>query len=158
MKTGRSVPKLFQVYFQTYAPSLRLDDGKGDYPKGYANPWPYHWSAPGYAGGFIGSASDAMRAFYFISTQPEFKQMAQWYTPNGLASSEDTENLLGLGIFGKCHFAGRGQAVVYEGNMGPSLMILAYLRGSVFYITTTRSVNSVTLSELFQKLIQSSLP
>jgi hypothetical protein len=157
LSTGKSVPQLFRENFSAYAPSLRLDDGKGNYPGGYPIPWPYHWSAPGFGGGFIGSATDAMRVFCFVATQPEFNQMTQWYTPNGSISSETSESLLGLGIFGKSHFARTGQAVVYEGNMGPSLMILARVRGSVFYIATTHNMEPVKLSDLFQKLIQSSL-
>jgi hypothetical protein len=157
MKTGKSVPQLFREYFQMYAPSLRLDDGKGNYPSGYPTPWPYHWSAPGFGGGFIGSAADAMRVFCYIATQPEFKLMTRWYTPNGSISSEVSENLLGFGIFGKSHFARHGQAEVYEGNMGPALMILARLQGSVFYIATAHNMEPSKLSDLFQKLIQSSL-
>lgn len=157
LSTGKSVPQLFREYFHTYAPSLRLDDGRGNYPGGYPNPWPYHWSAPGFGGGFIGSATDAMRVFCYIATQPEFKQMTRWYTPSGLTPSEVSENLLGFGILGKSHFTRYGQAVVYEGNMGPSLMILARLRGSVFYIATTYIVEPPKLYELFQKLIESSL-
>jgi CubicO group peptidase (beta-lactamase class C family) len=157
LSTGKSLPQLFREYFHTYAPSLRLDDGRGNYPSGYPNPWPYHWSAPGFGGGFIGSATDAMRVFCYIATQPEFKQMIQWYTPNGLVSPDAGETLLGLGIFGKSHFTRYGQAVVYEGNMGPSLMILAQLRGSIFYIATAYTVEPAKLSGLFQKLIESSL-
>lgn len=157
LSTGKSVSQLFRDHFHAYAPSLRLDDGKGKYPNGYPNPWPYHWSAPGFGGGFIGSAVDAMRVICFVAAQPEFKQMTQWYTPTGSISSESSENLLGLGILGKSHFAGLGQGVVYEGNMGPSLMIIARLRGSIFYIATTHTMEPAKLSELFQKLIQSSI-
>ena len=151
--TGKTVVRLMRQYFGPYAPSLRLDDGKGRYPRGYLHPWPYHWSGPGYAGGFIGTATDAMRTLAFIASQPEWKTMAQWYAPDGSRSHEHNANLLGLGIFGKSHFAGLGQAVVYEGNMGPCQMILARVRGSVFYIASAHSIAPSQLSDLFQKLI-----
>ncbi len=130
--TGKTVVQLMRKYFGLYAPSLRLDDGKGSYPRGYLQPWPYHWSGPGYAGGFIGTATDAMRTLAYIASQPEWKIMTQWYAPDGSRSMEQNGNLLGLGIFGKSHFAGLGQAVVYEGNMGPCQMILARVSGSVY--------------------------
>jgi hypothetical protein len=157
LRTGKTLQQLFHQYFGAYAPSLRLDDGKGKYPQGYPRIWPYHWSAPGYAGGFIGSAADAMRIFSFITSQPEFKIMTRWYAPNGLISKETNENLLGLGIFGNSHFAGRGEAVVYEGNMGPCQMILAKVEGRVFYISSAHQVELPKLSELFQRLISITL-
>jgi hypothetical protein len=151
--TGKPVIRLFQQYFCRYAPSLRIDDGKGDYPRGYARPWPYHWSAPGYAGGFIGTAADAMRVFYFVSERPEFKVMTTWLAPKGSDQAQATDNLVGLGIFGRRNYAGRGEAIVYEGNMGPCQMILAKLGDTVFYIATAHSVPPADLSILFQKLI-----
>jgi hypothetical protein len=153
LRTGKSLQQLFHQYFGAYAPSLRFDDGKGNYPQGYPRIWPYHWSAPGYAGGFIGSAADAMRVFSFVTSQPEFRIMTRWYSTNGSISADTSGNLLGLGIFGKSHFAGRGEAVVYEGNMGPCQMILAEVEGRVFYISTAHQVELPKLSELFQRLI-----
>jgi len=153
LRTGKSLQQLFHQYFGAYAPSLRLDNGKGNYPQGYPRIWQYHWSAPGYAGGFIGSAADAMRVFSFVTSQPEFRIMTRWYATNGSISTDTSGNLLGLGIFGKSHFAGRGEAVVYEGNMGPCQMILAEVEGRVFYISTAHQVELPKLSELFQKLI-----
>lgn len=151
--TGKTVVQLIRKYFGPCAPSLRLDDGKSSYPRGYLQPWPYHWSGPGYAGGFIGSATDAMQALAFIASQPEWKIMTQWYAPDGSKSDEHNDNLLGLGIFGKSHFAGFGQAVVYEGNMGPCQMILARVNGSVFYIASAHNLGLSQLSDLFQRLI-----
>jgi hypothetical protein len=157
VRTGKTLQQLFHQYFDAYAPSLRLDDGKGSFPPGYPRIWPYHWSAPGYAGGFIGSAADAMRVFSFVKSQPEFRIMTRWYAPNGSVSRENSGNLLGLGIFGKSHFAGSGESVVYEGNMGPCQMILAVVRDRVFYISTAHQVEPPILTALFQKLIVISL-
>jgi len=157
LRTGDSLQQLFHRYFGSYAPSLRLDDGKGNYPRGYPRVWPYHWSAPGYAGGFIGSAADAMRVFAFVASEPEFKTMTRWYTPDGSAAKEASENLLGLGLFGNSHFAGRGEAVVYKGDMGPCQMILARVSGSIFYISSAHQVGLLRLSELFERLIDISL-
>jgi hypothetical protein len=156
-RTGKTVSQLFQETFRRYAPSLRLDDGKGNYPVGYAKPWPYHWSAPGFAGGFIGSAADAMRVFCFVSSEPQFARMTAWLTPTGSDPNTPSNNLIGLGVFGKRNFAGCGQAVAYEGNMGPCQMILARVSGSVFYISSAHQVELPKLSELFQRLIAISL-
>jgi len=153
LHTGKTVQQLFRQYFGSYAPSLRLDDGKGNYPRGYPKPWPYHWISPGYAGGFIGSATDAMRAFAYVASQPEFEIMIRWYSPDGSVSDETSDHLLGLGVFGKSNSAGLGEAVVYEGNMGPCQMILARVRGSVFYIASAHNIGPSQLSDLFQRLI-----
>ncbi|MBM4175553.1 MAG: beta-lactamase family protein [Ignavibacteria bacterium] len=153
LHTGKTVQQLFRQYFGAYAVSLRIDDGKGNYPRGYPKPWPYHWISPGYAGGFIGSATDAMRTFAYISTQPEFKIMTRWYSAGGSVSDETSDHLLGLGVFGKSNFAGLGEAVVYEGNMGPCQMILARVRGSIFYIASAHNIGPSQLSDLFQRLI-----
>ena len=155
--TGKSVAQLIRQYFGRYAPSLRLDDGKGSYPRGYLQPWPYHWSGPGYAGGLIGSATDAMRTLAHIASQPEWNLMTQWYAPDGSRSMQQNVSLLGLGIFGKPHFAGFGQAVVYEGNMGPCQMIVARVRGTVFYIASANNIGPAQLSGLFQRLIALSI-
>ncbi len=155
--TGKAVPRLFHDEFDEYAPSVRLDDGKGNYPPGYARPWPYHWSAPGYAGAFIGTATDAMRVFYFVSLQPQFRTMTTWLAPVGPEQAPPAENLVGLGIFGKRNYSGRGEAIVYEGNMGPCQMILAKLGDSVFYIATAHNVAPSDLGKLFQKLISNSM-
>lgn len=149
----KTVQQLFRQYFGSYAPSLRLDDGKGNYPRGYPKPWPYHWISPGYAGGFIGSATDAMHAFAYVASQPEFEIMTRWYSPDGSVADEISDHLLGLGVFGKSNFAGLGEAAVYEGDMGPSQMVLAKVNGSIFCIYSSHSVGVPRLSELFQKLI-----
>ncbi len=155
--TGKSIAQLFDKYFGTIGPSLRLDDGKGNYPEGYLRPWPYHWSAPGFAGGFVGTAEDAMRVFAYIAAQPEFRTMTRWYLPDGTIARETTDNLLGLGLFGKKHFAGQGEAVVYEGNMGPCQMILARVGGCICYIASSAEVDPPKLSQLFQRLIAVSM-
>ena len=154
LHTGKTVPQLFREYFGAYAASLRLDDGKGNYPRGYADPWPYHWSSPGYAGGFIGDAADAMRTLAFIAAQPEFETMTRWYAPDGSISREVSGHLLGLGVFGESDFAGLGQAAVYEGDMGLCQMILARVKGSVFCIYSSHNIGRPKLSELFQKLVR----
>ena len=156
-RTGKTVSQLFQETFRSYAPSLRLDDGKGNYPSGYVKPWPYHWTSPGFAGGFIGSATDAMRVFYFVSSEAEFKEMTTWLTPSGSDPNSPSNNLIGLGIFGKRSFADREQVVVYEGNMGPCQMIIAKVLGTVFYIASSHVVAPADLSNLFQRLIGMSL-
>ena len=155
--SGMRIEQLIRQYFGSYAPSLRLDDGNGSYPRGYVQPWPYHWSGPGYAGGFIGTATDAMRTFAYIASQPEWKQMTQWYALDGSKSLGRNASLLGLGIFGKSQFADLGEAVAYEGNMGPCQMILARVRGSVFYIASAHNIGLSQLNTLFQRLVTLSI-
>jgi hypothetical protein len=155
--TGKPIPQLFRQYFGLLAPSIRPDDGKGNYPRGYVNPWPYHWISPGFAGGFVGTATDAMRAFTYVALQPEFKVMTHWYHTDGSFSSERGDHLLGLGIFGDSHFAGLGEASIYEGDMGPSQMILGRIKGSTFCIYSSHNIGRVKLSELFQRLVHVSL-
>lgn len=43
-ETNKTVNDLLGEYFKSIAPSIKMDDGKGNYPKGYPNPWPYHYS------------------------------------------------------------------------------------------------------------------
>jgi hypothetical protein len=155
--TGKTVPQLFRQYFGVLAPSIRPDDGKGAYPRGYANPWPYHWSSPGFGGSSIGTAADAMRALTYIASQPEFKLMTHWYHTDGSFSNEPAEHLLGLGIFGNSNFCGLGEASIYEGDMGPSQMILARIKGSTFCIYSSHNIGRVNLGELFQRLVHVSL-
>jgi hypothetical protein len=157
-KTQKTIPALFRQYFGSFAPSIRLDDGKGNYPQGYMKPWPYHWSSPGFAGGFIGTASDALRLLAYIASQPEFAVMTHWYKTDGSYSSGRGEHLLGLGIFGSSDFAGLGQASFYEGDMGPCQMILAQVKGSTFCIYSSHSIGRPQLRELFERLIRISFP
>jgi beta-lactamase family protein len=151
--TGMTVTELFKKYFCSFAPSIRLDDGKGNYPQGYVKPWPYHWSSPGFAGGFIGTATDAMRVFTYIASQAEFKVMTRWYRTDGSLSIEAGAHLLGFGVFGTSEFGGLGEAAIYEGDMGPSQMILARIKGSTFCIYSSHNVGGANLAKLFQKLV-----
>ena len=130
IETGLGLDSLVRTSFASVAPSLRYDDGHGRYPRGYAKPWPYHWSCPGYGGGLIGTATDAMRAFAWIATQPEFKRMTRWSKPDGSPEQSSLDHLLGLGLFGRRDLAGRGEAAFYDGDIGPCQMILARVRGS----------------------------
>jgi hypothetical protein len=152
-ETGLGMDSLVRSSLASVAPSLRHDDGQGRYPRGYANPWPYHWSCPGYGGGLIGTAADAMRAFAWIATQPEFKRMTRWSKPDGSPDSSGLDHLLGLGVFGRRDLAGRGEAAFYDGDLGPCQMILARVRGRVFYIATTHRMGLRPLNELFARLV-----
>jgi len=76
-ESKKKFEKLVLENFHTKAPSIRMDDGKAKYPKCYMNPWPYHWAAPGYAGGMVGTAEDAIKVFEYISMQKEFSVMVQ---------------------------------------------------------------------------------
>lgn len=153
IETGVGLDSLVRTSFASVAPSLRYDDGHGRYPGGYAKPWPYHWSCPGYGGGLVGTATDAMRAFAWIATQPEFKRMTRWSKPDGSPEQSSPDHLLGLGVFGRRDLAGRGEAAFYDGDVGPCQMILARVRGRVFYIATTHRMGLGPLNELFSRLV-----
>jgi hypothetical protein len=157
LQTKKSISELFREYFGPVAPTIRLDDGKGDYPKGYVNPWPYHWSSPGFGGSFIGSAADALRLFTYINSQTEFFVMTHWYKPDGSYSSGRGDHLLGLGVFGVSNFAGQGLASVYEGDMGPCQMILAHVKGSTFCIYSSHNSGRSELKKVFERLVTMSL-
>ena len=153
IETGLGLDSLVCTSFASVAPSLRYDDGRGRYPRGYAKPWPYHWSCPGYGGGLIGTAADAMRAFAWIATQPEFKRMTRWSKPDGSPEQSSPDHLLGLGVFGRRDLAGCAEAAFYDGDLGPCQMILARVRGRVFYIATTHRMGLGPLNELFSRLV-----
>jgi hypothetical protein len=157
LHTQKTVPELFREYYAPLARTVRLDDGKGNYPRGYLSPWPYHWSSPGFAGGFIGSAADALRLFTYVTSQTEYSVMTHWYKPDGSSSSGTGDHLLGLGIFGSSNFAGQGLGAVYEGDMGPCQMILARVKGSSFCIYSSHNMGRSELSKLFQRLVTMSL-
>jgi hypothetical protein len=152
-ETGESVDSLVRARLAAIAPSLRYDDGHGRYPRGYVRPWPYHWSCPGYGGGLIGTAADAMRAFAWIASQPEFVQMTRWSKPNGSPERVETDHRLGLGLFGRRDLAGCGPAAFYDGDLGPCQMILARVGGRVFYVATTRPVGLERLNAVFSRLV-----
>ena len=155
LETGHSVDSLIHSRFAAVAPTLRYDDGHGRYPRGYPRPWPYHWSCPGYGGGLIGSAADAMRAFAWIASQPEFVQITRWSKPDGSPDRAETDHRLGLGLFGRRDLAGCGEAAFYDGDIGPCQMILARVRGHIFYIATTHRVSLGHLNEVFSRLVAS---
>jgi hypothetical protein len=152
-ETGRSVDALVRARFAAIAPSLRYDDGHGRYPRGYVRPWPYHWSCPGYGGGLIGTAADAMRAFAWIASQPEFVEITRWSKPDGSPEPVATDHGLGLGLFSRKDLAGCGPAAFYDGDIGPCQMILARVRGRVFYIATTRRIGLERLNAVFARLV-----
>ena len=152
-ETGESVDSLVRARLIAIAPSLRYDDGQGRYPRGYVRPWPYHWSCPGYGGGLIGTAADAMRAFAWIASQPEFARMTRWSKPDGSPERVETDHRLGLGLFGRKDLAGCGPAVFYDGDIGPCQMVLARVRGRVFYMATTRPVGLERLNAVFSRLV-----
>jgi hypothetical protein len=116
--------------FHSIAPSLRMDNGKAKYPKGYINPWPYHWSAPGFAGGLICTAEDAIKVFEFISKQKEFNLMSKSYDIDGSFASFDR---WGLGVYLNSDFNGLGRTVYYDGNMGACKMDIYLINNKIFY-------------------------
>jgi hypothetical protein len=116
--------------FNSIAPSLRMDNGKAKYPKGYMNPWPYHWTAPGYAGGLICTAEDAIKILDYISKQKEFSIMSKSYDVDGSIASFDR---WGLGLYLKTDFNGLGKTIYYDGNMGACKMDFYMINNKIYY-------------------------
>jgi len=118
-----------------------MDDGNGNYPKGYINPWPYHYSLSSYSGGMIGTIEDYLRMMAYISKQPEFKIMTDWVkVVNGWGH--------GLGI------EGEGNKVIYLGNSGANLSWLLMFDSKIIYVHTANDLDN----EKFQGFLDDVIP
>ena len=117
--------------FHSIAPSIKMDDGKAKYPKCYVNPWPYHWAAPGYAGGMVSTAEDAIKTFGFISKQKEFSIMSKSYNLDGSDAQNDK---LGLGIYLDSNYGGLGKTIYYDGIIGVSKMNIYSINNKIYYV------------------------
>jgi len=118
-----------------------MDNGNGNYPKGYMNPWPYHYSLSAYSGGMIGTIEDYLRMMAYISKQPEFKIMTDWVAVvNGWKH--------GLGI------EGEGNKVIYPGNSGANLSWLLMVDSKIIYIHTANDLDN----EKFQGFLDNVIP
>ncbi len=128
-ETKKTVNVLFEEHFKKIAPSIRMDDGNGNYPKGYMNPWPYHYSLSSYSGGMIGTIEDYLSMMAYISKQPEFKIMTDWVkVVNGWNH--------GLGI------EGEGNKVIYPGNSGANMSWLIMVDSKIIYIHTSNDLDN----------------
>jgi len=140
-ETKKTVNALLGEHFKEIAPSIRLDNGKGNYPKGYVNPWPYHYSLSAYSGGMIGTIEDYLKMMAFISKQPEFKKMTDWVKViNGWNH--------GLGI------EGEGDTIIYPGNSGANLSWFIKIDSKIIYIHTTNDLDNYK----FQGFINDVIP
>ena len=127
-ETRKTVDKLLSERFKEISPSIRMDDGNGNYPKGYM-PWPYHYSLSSYSGGMIGTIEDYLRMMAYISKQPEFKIMTDWVRDvNGYK--------YGLGIFGE------ENTIKYPGNSGANLSWLIKIDSKIIYIHTANDLDN----------------
>lgn len=140
-ETKKTVNELLKEQFQEISPSIRMDNGNGNYPKGYVNPWPYHYSLSAYSGGMIGTIEDYLRMMSFISKQPEFTIMTDWViVVNGWKH--------GLGI------EGEGNKVIYPGNSGANLSWLIKIDSKIIYIHTANELDN----EKFQIFLNIVIP
>ncbi len=131
----------YQSSLKVIAPSIRMDNGNGNYPKGYMNPWPYHYSLSGYSGGLIGTIEDYLRMMAYISKQPEFKIMTDWVkVVNGWNH--------GLGI------EGEGNKIIYPGNSGANLSWLIKVDSKIIYIHTANDLDN----DKFQGFVNNVIP
>ncbi len=144
---------IIKQYFAKIAPSLRMDDGKGNYPAGYKNPWPYHWSAPGYTGGLISNAEDAIKVFSYISNQPEFEQMTDW-----IEDQTKSNHLVGKGIFGFKNFGDFGTVVYYDGDMMANQMLIMKINKTIYYFHTTYSSGLENLINFAKQIVSIAQP
>ena len=145
---NKSFEDLIREYFGSVSPTLRLDDGKGKYPRGYSNPWPYHWSTTGYAGGLISTAEDAMKVFSFITKSPEYQQMSEW-----IKDPEKSNHLIGMGIFAFDNFHNFGRTVYYDGDMMANQMFIIKIGNMIYYFHTTHQVMLEDLINFSYKVI-----
>ncbi|MCK4715478.1 MAG: beta-lactamase family protein [Candidatus Marinimicrobia bacterium] len=146
--TGTSFDQLIKKYFSEIAPTLRMDDGKGNYPKGYMKPWPFHWGTTGYSGSLISTAEDAMKVFSYITNQPEFKLMSDWHRRT------HNENMLcGFGILGYENYHGLGKAIYYDGNMIACQMFILKIDNMVYYFHTAHMENTERLYNLVRDIV-----
>ena len=129
-ESKKSFEQIINDNFHSITPSLRMDNGKAKYPKGYMNPWPYHWSAPGFAGGLICTAEDAIRVFEYVSRQKEFMEMSKSYNCDGSISQTDR---LGFGVYLDSNFNGLGRTIYYDGNMGACKMDIYMIGKKIYY-------------------------
>jgi len=127
-ETNKTVNELLKEYFKDIASSIRMDDGKGNYPKGYIKPWPYHYSQTGFSGGLIGTMEDYLKMMAYITKQPEFKIMTSWV-------KEVNELKWGLGIFGQYNH------VMYQGNSGANLSFFIKIDSKIIYVHTTNELD-----------------
>ena len=126
-ETGRTVDELVSERFKEISPSIRMDNGNGNYPKGYM-PWPYHYSLSSYSGGMIGTIEDYLRMMAYISKQPEFKIMTDWVkVVNGWGH--------GLGI------EGEGNKIIYPGNSGANQSWLIMIDSKIIYVHTANDLD-----------------
>jgi len=140
-ETGKTVDELLSQQFKGISPSIRMDNGNGNYPKGYMNPWPYHYSLSAYSGGMIGTIEDYLRMMAYISKQPEFKIMTDWVKViNGWSH--------GLGI------EGEGNKVIYPGNSGANLSWLIKVDSKIIYVHTANELDN----EKFQGFLKNVIP
>lgn len=144
----KNINKIISEYFHQNFPSLRMDDGKGNYPSGYMKPWPYHWSATGFAGGVIGTSENAIKVFAFISQQPEFGQMTNW-----IEDKNKSNHLVGMGIFALKDFGKFGTVIMYDGDMMANQMLLMKIGNTVYYFHTTYSAGLENLINFAKNVI-----
>jgi hypothetical protein len=139
-ETNKKLDDLLGEYFKKIAPSIRMDDGKANYPKGYVNPWPYHYSLSGFSGGLIGTIEDYLKMMDYISKQPEFNTMTNWIKEvNGLK--------WGLGIIGQ------EDRIIYDGNSGANLSFFIKIGSRIIYIHTANELDNNIFQGYINKLI-----
>ena len=127
-ETNKTVDALLSEYFKGISPSIKMDNGRGNYPKGYVIPWPYHYSQSGFSGGLIGTVEDYLKIMDYISKQSEFKIMTDWV--------KEVDGLKwGLGIFGQENMT------MYQGNSGVNLSFFIKIGSKIIYIHTTNELD-----------------
>lgn len=139
-ETNKTIDSLIFYNFNKIAPSIRMDDNNGNYPKGYINPWPYHYSQSSFSGGVIGSIDDFLKLMNYLTKQPEFNIMTNWV-------KEKDGVKYGLGIFGQ------NNVVFYQGNSGANFSLLIMINSKIMYFHTTNELDYNNLQNYINKLI-----
>ena len=139
IETKKDVNNLINEYFGEIAPSIRMDDGNGNYPKGYPA-WPYHYSQSGFAGGLMGNAVDYLKMMSYITNQPEFDEMTNWV-------KEYKGIKYGLGLFGQ------EDIIMYHGNSGVNISFLVKINSKIIYFHTTNDLDFPRFQVYLERLI-----
>jgi len=151
--TDQDYEVLLQTHFGTVAPSLYIDDGReNEFPAGYFNPWPIHWSLPWTAGAMIGEAGDVLRGFRYITEENEFVAMQGWTDRTARCATEI--------VFGEEYGLGLEKLVFdsIEDGLGHSGDIIArsfllMVDQTTYFIHTTSPVSHQDLNDIGESLI-----
>jgi hypothetical protein len=154
--TGTPVKDLIEKHYGDRAPSLYLDDGRDAvFPASMLQPLPYHWSQPWVAGGFIATATNALKTLHHISLQPEFQKMQEWSAQPRCKREVVAGTDYGLGLQ-RYIFNGMGEGLGHDG-MAVSRSLLFALGDEIYLLYITRFVSNSEMMTIAHRLLEAQL-